>query len=638
MIVVDTGASYPSYIPNLNDNIPSVDSSLPISTEGTLLTSEFGLNVLAPSNNVYPNYNTVLHSGTLGIKSTGQNKIRIRIIVTQTLINSSNEQIVFVSEESLSNTNISTFALDTITFSSNLGGINNSISTGYYNYKLYIVQLDATISNSTKLVGPVVFQATSFISGNTISILGATGPTGAQGTTGPIGATGPTGTKGVTGPTGVTGTTGSTGSIGATGLIGPQGATGSQGDIGLTGPQGDTGSTGPKGTIGPQGDTGLTGSTGSTGFTGLQGTTGFQGDTGSTGPQGTTGSIGSTGSQGIIGSEGVVGSQGTTGSQGATGPQGVTGSQGATGPQGVTGGPGSAGTNIDITNNIISVVNNPTFSGGSTSSITSSSIPPVQAYNNYDGNFVSTMWALCPNLTAGHKAEIFLGKAGTNYNTGVIDFNYVDSGSTDNSLGLGLFNNNNVLKVDGKGNCTVQNIFSSSKIENAVFDNVGTDTEGGWEYDNTNHTFMGRTYYSFAPYIPVFAGTIHIARYLDIAGNWDYDSSEIIGPLSKYAHISSTLNDSATFVEISLTGYSSATTVPIVCVGNYDGGTFGSSLVPFVKAAETGISTETARISFGYVYGSATNYNATLNSIISNISGPSTVSIDINIMMSIYQA
>lgn len=48
MIVVDTGASYPSYIPNLNDNIPSVDSSLPISTEGALLTSEFGLNVLAP--------------------------------------------------------------------------------------------------------------------------------------------------------------------------------------------------------------------------------------------------------------------------------------------------------------------------------------------------------------------------------------------------------------------------------------------------------------------------------------------------------------------------------------------------------------------------------------------------------------
>lgn len=588
---------------------------------------------------MYPNYNTVLHSGTLGIKSTGQDKIKIRIIVTQTLINSLNEQIVFVSEESLSNTNISTFALDTLTFSSNLGGINNSISTGYYNYKLYIVQLDATVSNSTKLVGPVVFQAISFISGNTISIMGATGPTGAQGTTGPIGAIGPTGIKGVTGSTGATGTTGSTGSIGATGVIGPQGATGSQGNTGLTGPQGATGSTGSKGITGSQGDTGLTGSTGSTGSIGPQGVTGSQGSTGSIGPQGVTGSIGPTGSQGIIGPEGVAGSQGDTGPQGNIGPQGVTGLQGVTGSQGVTGGPGIAGTNIDITNNIISVVNNPTFSGGSTNSITNSTTPPIQAYNNQDGTFISTMWALCPNLTAGHRAEIFLGHTGANYNTGVIDFNYTGDQSTSNSMGLGLYSKNNVLTVDGNGNCAVQNIFSSAKIENAVFDNVGNNTEGGWKYDDTKHTFMGRTNYSFAPYIPVFAGYINITRTDDggITSPIITYTSSIIGPLNNYASISSTLNDNATYVDISLNGsYSSATTLPIVNIANFSNPSDPSNaIVPSVRGFGSGAGT--ARIYFGRVNEGSSSNNTPLSTILgTTLSQGLTSSINIYMMISIY--
>jgi hypothetical protein len=63
-------------------------------------------------------------------------------------------------------------------------------------------------------------------------LMGQTGPTGLQGSTGVIGATGPTG---VQGSTGLMGATGATGVQGSTGLMG---ATGSQGNTGATGPTG----------------------------------------------------------------------------------------------------------------------------------------------------------------------------------------------------------------------------------------------------------------------------------------------------------------------------------------------------------------------------------------------------------------
>lgn len=81
-----------------------------------------------------------------------------------------------------------------------------------------------------------------------------TGPTGAEGPTGPFGGpTGPTGSFGPTGafggpigPTGYTGVPGPTGSIGPTGSLGQTGATG----LGKTGPPGATGPIGPTGTGG----------------------------------------------------------------------------------------------------------------------------------------------------------------------------------------------------------------------------------------------------------------------------------------------------------------------------------------------------------------------------------------------------
>ncbi|SEO95931.1 Collagen triple helix repeat-containing protein, partial [Amphibacillus marinus] len=85
---------------------------------------------------------------------------------------------------------------------------------------------------------------------------GATGPTGATGSTGTTGPTGVTGTTGATGPAGATGTTGATGAIGSTGATGPTGVTGTTGATGPTGATGSTGATGP---------TGVTGTTGATG-------------------------------------------------------------------------------------------------------------------------------------------------------------------------------------------------------------------------------------------------------------------------------------------------------------------------------------------------------------------------------------
>ncbi|MEH7203462.1 BclA C-terminal domain-containing protein, partial [Bacillus safensis] len=72
---------------------------------------------------------------------------------------------------------------------------------------------------------------------------------------------------GATGPTGATGSTGPTGPTGATGSTGPTGPTGRTGVTGSTGPTGVTGITGVTGPTGPTGVTGITGATGTGGFT-----------------------------------------------------------------------------------------------------------------------------------------------------------------------------------------------------------------------------------------------------------------------------------------------------------------------------------------------------------------------------------
>jgi len=185
--------------------------------------------------------------------------------------------------------------------------------------------------------------------------VGPTGPTGADGSIGPIGNTGPTGADGSAGSDGVTGPTGadgSAGSDGVTGPTGPTGADGSAGSDGVTGPTGPTGADGTSvgytaGNTAPSGsatgdfwyenDTGLyyanvfdgstlawlqvSGRPGNTGPTGDAGSQGIQGVTGNTGADSTV--VGPTGAQGPAG----AGSGGSTLSSGA----GLTLSQNVTG-------------------------------------------------------------------------------------------------------------------------------------------------------------------------------------------------------------------------------------------------------------------------------------------------------------------
>jgi hypothetical protein len=92
-----------------------------------------------------------------------------------------------------------------------------------------------------------------------------------------MGATGPTGVDGSNTPLSNTGTDGATGSTGCTGPTGSFGPTSV-----ITGPTGATGPTGPN----PPGPQGVTGKTGSTGPTGATGPTGFIGITGNTGVPG----------------------------------------------------------------------------------------------------------------------------------------------------------------------------------------------------------------------------------------------------------------------------------------------------------------------------------------------------------------
>ena len=80
---------------------------------------------------------------------------------------------------------------------------------------------------------------------------------GANGPPGPVGASGPQGPAGPAGARGVQGTVGPAGAIGATGAMGPAGAPGA------SGPAGPAGLTGPPGALGPQGPPGINGTNGS---------------------------------------------------------------------------------------------------------------------------------------------------------------------------------------------------------------------------------------------------------------------------------------------------------------------------------------------------------------------------------------
>jgi hypothetical protein len=118
------------------------------------------------------------------------------------------------------------------------------------------------------------------------------------------------------------------------------------GSLGYTGSKGDLGYSGSRGFTGSQGDqgsTGYNGSRGDTGFVGSQGDLGYTGSTGYTGSRGVDGYTGSQGTTGFTGSHGDLGYTGSQGLAGYTGSLGYVGSQGNAGTPGDTGFVGSQG-------------------------------------------------------------------------------------------------------------------------------------------------------------------------------------------------------------------------------------------------------------------------------------------------------
>ncbi len=192
--------------------------------------------------------------------------------------------------------------------------------------------------------------------------IGATGPAGAAGATGPAGPAGAAGSTGPAGPSGATGATGAAGADGKTvlnGTIAPTAGTGVNGDFYINtatntiyGPK--AGGSWPAGVslVGPQGTAGAAGTNGSNGTNGTNGAAGADGKTvlnGTSAPSSGIGTDGdfyiNTASNTLYGPKAsgswpsgvsLVGPQGTAGSAGTNGSNGTNGLNGAAGADGKT--------------------------------------------------------------------------------------------------------------------------------------------------------------------------------------------------------------------------------------------------------------------------------------------------------------
>lgn len=280
-------------------------------------------------------------------------------------------------------------------------------------------------------------------SDDTISLdLQIQGPTGPQGSTGPVGPAGPQGDTGL------------------------NGNVGSQGDQGVTGPQGVAGvqgTTGPQGVAGPQGDMGTQGPTGPAGNNGAQGTTGpqgsgVQGSTGPTGPAGNAGSQGPTGPAGVGG--GATGPTGPTGVQGSTGPsgsQGITGPQGATGQQGPTGFPGTIRSDIFSTQ-VIAI----THSFGY--------YPIIQAFDINGSKIFDTDFTVTHISTDAYTASFTNFGAGLTYGT-------IISGGAGFAFTVDNYTENRILTSNGT--LTGSTAESNLTFDGNTFTVIGTSSLSG---------------------------------------------------------------------------------------------------------------------------------------------------------------
>ena len=77
----------------------------------------------------------------------------------------------------------------------------------------------------------------------------------------------------------------------------------------------------------------------------------------------------------------------------------------------------------------------------------SSTVPLVVTSNQTNANLIVASFLAANNTTTNNTTQVLVGVAGSNGNTGILQFNYVGSNAAYNSVGLGFSNQNNILQV-----------------------------------------------------------------------------------------------------------------------------------------------------------------------------------------------
>lgn len=162
--VVNTGSS--SYSGSSAQIVIPTISSSPVTPTGMFLLSEFGLTVKSPAIVAPDTFNWVQILGSVETQSNFFAPSQIRLVVTQTntLLLGAPEDIIYVGEETVAPIDAVPYNR-LISFSTSVGGINNSIPAGYYRYRLYIGNTSATVVPGQEpiVTGPFGLQATSFL-------------------------------------------------------------------------------------------------------------------------------------------------------------------------------------------------------------------------------------------------------------------------------------------------------------------------------------------------------------------------------------------------------------------------------------------------------------------------------------------
>jgi hypothetical protein len=114
----------------------------------------------------------------------------------------------------------------------------------------------------------------------------------------------------------------------------------------------------------------------------------------------------------------------------------------------------SSGSNLTFDSNLYWDNTNSRLGIGTTS--------PSAKVHLVEGNFVtrflvgqSTFTGYNSGLTAGQKGNIIVGQANSTNNAYVINFIYQSSGSTSNSIGLGFFNNDDIVTISANKNVAI---------------------------------------------------------------------------------------------------------------------------------------------------------------------------------------